>query len=150
MNVTSRAIPALAFMLLAAVGTACGVEGTANDAAPATTEAPATTTTVDEPVTTTEPDEPANTTTTEVPSAPTTEPVLPGGDDLPPGFEDQLFEELVAGFMDAGLTQGQAACLAESYGRDLFDADSSADLDSTEGMMAYFEECGINPMDLAG
>ncbi|MEO6989791.1 MAG: hypothetical protein ABI239_14225 [Aquihabitans sp.] len=148
MNVTSRAIPALAFMLLAAVGTACGVEGTANDAAPATTEAPGTT--VDEPVTTTEPES----TTTSEPDGPSTTTKEPSGPittpGMPPGFEDQLFEELVAGFMEAGLTQGQATCLAESYGRDLFNADSTADLDSPEGMMAYFDACGINPMDLGG
>lgn len=149
MNMTSRAVPTLAFALLAALTTACGVEGGGSDAASdtsvsATTTVDAPGTTVDEPVTTTEPD--ASTTTE--PDQPTTT-TDTGTVDLPPGFEEQFFKELIDGFVAAGLTQTQAECLADSYGQDILEAGEVAE-DTTANMMEYFADCDINPMDLGG
>ena len=147
MNVTARAIPTLAFLLLATLATACGVEGATSDtSAPAPTVAPATTiastTTVDQPATTTT--KPKSTTTTTKPSAPTT--TSPGGD-LPPGYQDQVLAGMIDAFVEGGLTQKQAECLADSYGRDIL---NGADIDMTDqnSMMKYFTDCGVNPLDL--
>lgn len=151
MNMTPRALPTLAFVLLAALATACGVEGN-SDASSDPTVATATTeeapvSTVTEPdSTTTEPDAP---TTTEPDAPTTTEATDPGTDDLPAGFEEQFFKELVDGFVAAGLTQTQAECLADSYGQDILESGDTSE-DSTADMMAYFAACDINPMDLGG
>ena len=125
---TSRAVPTLAFVLLAALATACGVES-GSDAASDTSV----TTTVDQPVATTEPDEPVDTTEPDAPT--TTESGGTGTDGLPAGFEDEFFDQLIDGFVAAGLTQTQAECLADSYGQDILDAGEVVD-DTTANMMA--------------
>lgn len=150
MNMTPRALPTLAFVLLATLAAACGVEGSSDATSDSTVS---TATTEDVPVSTvTEPDstttEPDSTTTE--PDAPTTtEATDPGTDDLPAGFEEQFFKELVDGFVAAGLTQTQAECLADSYGQDILESGEVSD-DTTADMMAYFAACDINPMDLGG
>lgn len=138
MNVTPRAIPTLAFVLLAALATACGVEGGGSDAAPATTTGPTTTTEPDTP-TTTKPDGP----TTTKPGT-----IDPGIDDLPPGYEDQVLAGMIDAFVQGGLTQEQAECLADTYGRDILGGGGDVDMSDQAGMMQYFTDCGVNPMDL--
>ncbi len=156
MNVTSRAVPTLAFMLLAALTTACGVEAATNDAAPVVANTVVVPTTdVDEPsTTTTEPEasttttKPAATTTTK-PAAPTTAPTTidPGIGDLPPEYQDQVLKGMIEAFVESGLTQEQAQCLADTYGKDILNG-ADVDLSDANGMLKYFTDCGVDPTQL--
>lgn len=148
MNVTSRAVPTLAFLLLAALATACGVEGGGgSDAAVTASTVVAPTTDVDEPATTTttKPD----VTTTTKPSAPTTTPntIDPGIGDLPPEYQDQVLAGMIDAFVEGGLTQEQAQCLADTYGRDVLGG-ADIDLGDSAGMLKYFTDCGVDPTQL--
>ncbi len=159
MNVTPRAIPTLAFVLLATLVTACGVEaGGGNDAAVTASTVAVPTTDVDGPDTTTSEPESSTTTTepdaptTTKPSSPTTEPstpstIDPGIGDLPPEYQDQVLEGMIEAFVEGGLTQEQAECLADSYGRDILDG-ADIDLGDSAGMLQYFTDCGVDPTQL--
>lgn len=155
MNVTSRAVPTLAFLLLAALTTACGVEAASSDAAPVANTVVVPTTDVDEPAaTTTEPESSTTTTkpeatTTTKPSAPTTVPTTidPGIGDLPPEYQEQVLQGMIEAFVEGGLTQEQAQCLADTYGKDILGG-ADIDLSDANGMLKYFTDCGVDPTQL--
>lgn len=142
-----RVFPLLAVSLLASLAVACGVEG-ANDET--VDPGPAVTTTVPDGTTTTEADgtttteadttttEPDVTTTTEADTTTTTI-----GDDET-DYQDIVLQSMIDTWIEGGLSQEQAECLADSYGRDILDGVEM----SASDMQQYLADCNVSASDL--